>query len=76
MAISLLLLYRFEKTHTEAELLSSIKKELSKLDSFLSNDVFILRDKIEEANRKFESARWEDLVAKCSHELQNTNSYT
>jgi NurA-like 5'-3' nuclease len=35
-----------------------VQVELDKIDLLLSNDVFILRDKIETANKTFEAARF------------------
>jgi RAB6-interacting golgin len=48
---------RYQKTAAEAKILTSVQVELDKIDLLLSNDVFILRDKIETANKTFEAAR-------------------
>ncbi|XP_058951218.2 RAB6-interacting golgin [Pocillopora verrucosa] len=48
---------RYQKTQAEAHTLSLVQKELSHLDSLLSADVAILRDKIEESSRDFLSAQ-------------------
>lgn len=50
-------LVRYQKTQAEAHTLSLVQKELSHLDSLLSADVAILRDKIEESSRDFLSAQ-------------------
>ena len=52
-----LLQYRCKRTEAESQILEAVRKELEKIDTLLSNDVLILRDKIEEANREFESSR-------------------
>lgn len=49
---------RYERTAAESQTLSAVKQELEKIDTILSNDVLILRDKIEEVNRKFECSRF------------------
>ena len=54
----LLLLYRYQKTAAEAKILTTVQVELDKIDLLLSSDVTILRNKIEDANRAFESARF------------------
>lgn len=48
---------RYQKTQAEAQVLSLVQKELSHLDSLLSADVAILRDKIEESSRDYLSAQ-------------------
>lgn len=53
-----LLQYRYKRTAVESQTLAAVKKELEKIDTVLSNDVLILRDKIEEVNRKFEFSRF------------------
>lgn len=53
-----LLQYRYKRTAVESQTLAAVKIELEKIDTILSNDVLILRDKIEEVNRKFESSRF------------------
>ena len=57
-----LLHYRCKKTVAESQTLEAVRKELEKIDTILSYDVLILRDKIEEVNRKFESSRLD-----CTH---------
>ena len=54
----LLLLYRYQRTTAEAKILTTVQVELDKIDLLLSNDVIILRNKIEDANRAFELARF------------------
>jgi len=44
---------RYQRTQAEAHTLSLVQKELSHLDSLLSADVAILRDKIEESSREY-----------------------
>lgn len=44
---------RYQRTQAEALMLSLVQKELSHLDSLLSADVAILRDKIEESSRDY-----------------------
>ncbi|XP_068728895.1 RAB6-interacting golgin-like [Montipora capricornis] len=44
---------RYQRTQAEAQMLSLVQKELSHLDSLLSADVAILRDKIEESSRDY-----------------------
>lgn len=48
---------RYKRTQAEAHTLSLVQKELSHLDSLLSADVAILRDKIEESSRDYLSAQ-------------------
>ncbi|XP_054770125.2 RAB6-interacting golgin-like isoform X1 [Lytechinus pictus] len=48
---------RKKKTQAEAKRLLYIQKELTKIESLLTNDVSILRDKIEEASRDFNDAQ-------------------
>ena len=50
-------LVRYQKTQAEAHTLSLVQKELSHLDSLLSADIAILRDKIEESSREYLSAQ-------------------
>lgn len=50
--------HRYKRTTAESQTLAAVKKELEKIDTILSNDVLILRDKIEEVNRTFESSRY------------------
>lgn len=54
--------YRCKRTAAESHTLEAVRKELEKIDTILSNDVLILRDKIEEVNRVFESSRLD-----CTH---------
>ena len=49
--------FRYQKTQAEAQTLSLVQKELSHLDSLLSADVAILRDKIEESSREYLQAQ-------------------
>lgn len=44
---------RYQRTQAEAQMLSLVQKELSHLDSLLSADVAVLRDKIEESSRDY-----------------------
>lgn len=62
---------RYQRTQAEAQMLSLVQKELSHLDSLLSADVAILRDKIEESSRdylhaqkRYEKAEQEFIAAK------------
>lgn len=62
---------RYQRTQAEAQMLSLVQKELSHLDSLLSADVAILRDKIEESSRdylhaqkRYERAEQEFIAAK------------
>ncbi|XP_071801879.1 uncharacterized protein [Asterias amurensis] len=48
---------RKKKTQAETKRLAYIQKELSKIEEFLTNDVNILRDKIEEASRNYSEAQ-------------------
>ncbi|XP_032228387.2 RAB6-interacting golgin-like [Nematostella vectensis] len=48
---------RYRKTQAEAKTLQLVQNELSHLDTLLSADVAILRDKIEEAARDFAQAQ-------------------
>ncbi|XP_020612357.1 RAB6-interacting golgin-like [Orbicella faveolata] len=48
---------RYKRTQAEAHTLSLVQKELSHLDSLLSADVAILRDKIEESSREYLNAQ-------------------
>ena len=48
---------RYKQTQAEAHTLASVKQQLDKLDNLLSQDVSVLRDKIEQANRDYNSAR-------------------
>ena len=49
--------FRYKRTQAEAHTLSLVQKELSHLDSLLSADVAILRDKIEESSREYLNAQ-------------------
>jgi len=48
---------RYKRTQAEAHTLSLVQKELSHLDTLLSADVAILRDKIEESSREYLNAQ-------------------
>ncbi|XP_022084347.1 RAB6-interacting golgin-like [Acanthaster planci] len=48
---------RKKKTQAEVKRLAFIQKELSKIEQFLTTDVNILRDKIEEASRHYAEAQ-------------------
>ncbi|KAK9499929.1 hypothetical protein O3M35_002865 [Rhynocoris fuscipes] len=48
---------RAKKTHEEVAKLNQIEEELKKLDTCLSNDVFILRNEIESASHEFMEAQ-------------------
>ena len=50
--------YRKKKTVAEARRLEYIQKELAKIESLLTNDVSILRDKIETTSRDFLDAQY------------------
>lgn len=47
---------RKKKTQEEAKRLAFVQKELSKIENLLTNDVKILRDKIEDASRQYTEA--------------------
>ena len=49
---------RYAKTQLEAKTLQSVREELTRLDSVLSRDVTILRNRIEEATRQYSAARY------------------
>ena len=51
----------YKQTQAEAHTLASVKQQLDKVDNLLSQDVSVLRDKIEEANRDYNNARKDEL---------------
>lgn len=50
--------YSYKQSMAEAHTLASVKQQLDKLDCLVSHDVAVLRDKIENANREYDNARW------------------
>ena len=51
------LFFRYKKSSREVETLKIVQQELTKLDNLLTEDVAILRKKIEETNKLYNSAR-------------------
>ncbi len=48
---------RYETSSKEVEKLQFVRKELSKVDGLVTQDVSVLRERIEEADRNFNKAR-------------------
>ena len=51
------LFFRYKKSSREVETLKIVQQELTKLDNLVTEDVAILRKKIEETNKLYNSAR-------------------
>ena len=57
--------FRRKKARQEAHKLEHIQKELAKLDSLLTADVQVIRDRIEESSRDFLEAQYVLFVYLC-----------
>lgn len=54
----MMILYRYKQTQQESKTLTVVNQELSKLDNMISSEISVLREKIEEANRQYNAARY------------------
>lgn len=57
--------HRSKQTQAEAVKLKRIQKELQALDDMVSNDIGILRGKIEQASWEYSTARYRDNTRTC-----------
>lgn len=58
------IVHRSKQTQAEAVKLKRIQKELQALDDMVSNDIGILRGKIEQASWDYSTARYRDNTSK------------
>ena len=59
-------LYRYKQTQQESKTLAIVNQELTKLDNMISTEISILRERIEEANRQYNAARYQLIVFVCA----------
>ena len=53
---------RYKQSQMEAKTLQLVKRELDHVDDLVTRDVSVLRDKIEDANRDYNLARYPVLI--------------
>ena len=61
----MMIMYRYKQTQQESKTLAVVNQELSKLDNMIFSEINVLREKIEEANRQYNAARYYVCVCVC-----------